>query len=305
MHNFTFETDLMAIFPEKLLDVVEARKNYKMTMSAEKMTEVIEAASNRSASKFKNVKGNIAVLPIHGYISHRATIWAALGFEASSEMFGMWFDAAMDDASIGAIIIDINSPGGTVSGITSIGDKIFNARGKKPIIAVSNSLMASAAYWIGSSADEVVADPDSMNGCVGTISVHMDHSKYLEDAGIDVTIFTAGKFKGEGNPYEQLTPEAKGEFQRTVDAFAAKFYAAVARNRNVSIADVKANFGQGRCLMAEDARAVNMVDRVATMGEVIERVRSEANNGSTAGRRNSRARAQVDVAKAQLQQMEM
>jgi signal peptide peptidase SppA len=206
----------------------------------------------------------------------------------------------MNNPRIGAIVIDVNSPGGTVFGLTAITDKIFNARGKKPIIAVTNSLMASAAYFIASAADEIIADPDSLTGCVGTISVHLEYSKFLEDAGITPSIFSAGKFKAEGNQFTPLTDEARAEFQKAVDDYAATFYAAVARNRNVTVTKVKADFGQGRVLRAEAAKAVNMIDRIPTLQSVIERLQS-----TSAASSNSRTKAKLTAAQAKVKVHEM
>ena len=92
-----FESDIFAIMENKLEEVIKQRASLEQNMSAVDIKSEIENAVTRAATRFKNIKGNIAVLPIHGFISHRATIWAALGFEASSELLGLWFDAAVAD----------------------------------------------------------------------------------------------------------------------------------------------------------------------------------------------------------------
>ncbi len=286
-----FESDKMAIMPEKLSDIIEARKANEVTISAVEVAALIENAKTRTASSFKNVKGSIAILPLHGFISHRATIWAAWGLESSSELFTLWFNAVINDSSVGAVVIDVNSPGGTVFGLTAVTDAIFNARGKKPIIAVANSLMASAAYFIASSADEIVADPDAEVGSIGTIAVHFDHSAQLELMGVNPTIIHAGKFKAEGSPFVPLDDEAKAEFQRTVDSYYDTFVSAVARNRGITVSKVKSDFGQGRVLRADDAQSVGMVDRVATLNDVLERLGS--NNNSVQGAKNELALLKV------------
>jgi signal peptide peptidase SppA len=148
--------------------------------------------------------------------------------------------------------------------------------------------MASAAYFIGSAADEIVSDPDALTGSIGTISVHMDFSQFLENAGIKPTVITSGKFKGEGNPFMPLTDEAKEDMQRMVDDFGASFVAAVARNRGTTVADVKQNFGQGRVFRATEAKAIGMIDRVATMENVIRDLMPR-------GKSKSRAKSELDV----------
>jgi len=258
-----FESNLLAVMPERLSDIVSIRQN----AAIENVN--IEDAMNRRATKFKDVKGKVVVVPIHGFISHKATIWSAMGFETSSETLAGWMDDLTSNSNVGAIVLDIDSPGGTVMGLSGVTDKIHGLRGKKPIIAVVNDLMASAAYFIGSAADEIVADPDSMTGCIGTIAVHTDYSKMLEGAGIDVTIFKSAKYKDEGNPYKPLSDDAKEEYQSMVDSYSDIFVNAVARNRGVTASKVRSDFGQGRVLMADKAKLVGMVDRIATFNQVI------------------------------------
>ena len=259
-----FETIIHAIDPNYINSVIEQRNSVSV-----KGVD-IEAAMNRRATQFKNVKGDVVVLPLNGYISHRQTIWSAMGFETSSEVFGRWIDGLMQNPSVGAVVIDINSPGGTVMGLSAASDKIYSYRdNKKPIIAVSNGMMASAAYFIGSAADEIISDPDSLTGSIGTIAIHMDWSGAMEAAGVKPTIIKAGKYKGEGNPYQPLSDEDKASFQEQVDAYYKAFVDAVARNRGVTAATVKSDFGQGRVLNAQDAKAAGMVDRIATMEKVL------------------------------------
>jgi signal peptide peptidase SppA len=295
-----FESDILAVLPDKLEGIVALREQYSINITSAEIKDALENAQSRAASKFKDVKGSIAVLPLRGFISHRATIWSEMGFESSSETFGRWFDAVIADPSIGAVVIDVNSPGGTVHGLTAISDKIFNARGTKPIIAVSNSMTASAAYWIASSADEVIADPDSLTGSIGSVAVHIEQTKMLEDLGIKATIIRSAEHKFEGSPFEELSPEAKAHIQSQIDAFAGKFIAAVARNRNTTAANVKANFGKGRVLMADEALAVGMVDRIATMENVLGRLQSTKEEST---RRNGRARNVVKMAEINAKSM--
>jgi len=263
VEDYKFESDILALMPEKLNDVIATRQS--MAIKAADMVEI----SNRRATRFKNVKGKVVVVPLNGYISHKATIWSALGFETSSQTFGGWIRDLVANRDVGAIVIDVDSPGGTVAGLTSVTDKIFAMRGTKPIIAVVNNMMASAAYFIGSAADEIVADPDSISGSIGTIAVHLDWSGLMEQAGVKATIIKAGKYKDEGHPYQPLTDEAKEDYQNMVNDYYDTFVSAVARNRGVTATKVKQDFGQGRVFRADKAVSVGMVDRKATLEQVI------------------------------------
>ncbi len=284
VEEIAFESKLLAVMPDKLNDIIAVRQQAVIE------SVDIEDAVNRRATRFKNIKGAVVTVPLHNYISHKATIWSAMGFETSSETFAGWIEDLANNSDVGAIIIDIDSPGGTVLGLSGVTDKIFSLRGSKPIIAVVNDLMASAAYFIGSAADEIVADPDSLTGSIGSFCVHVDWSGALEQAGINVTIIKGGKYKAEGNPYEPLSEEAKADYQSNVDQYYETFVSAVARNRGITESKVKAEFGQGRVFKADKAKSVGMIDRIATMKQVLSDLLPK-------GKDKSRARAELDILK--------
>ncbi len=284
--NIQFEDDILAVFPERLNEIISLRQAPIIESSFD---GDIQAAINRRATKFKNIKGQVVTVPLHGFISHKATIWSALGFETASETFAGWLSDLANNRDVGAIVIDIDSPGGTVAGISGVADKIFALRGKKPIIAVVNDMMASAAYWLGSAADEIVADPSSSIGSIGVVAVHFDHSAELEIAGIKPTIIMAGEFKAEGNPFEPLSDEAKDFIRNRVDEFFESFVSAVARHRGISASTVKADFGKGRIFLAAKAKSVGMIDRIATKEQVI-------NDLMPAGTGKSVSRARAELA---------
>ena len=271
--EYIFENECMAIMPGKFNNIIANRQT---VIQVDNIAEVMAA----NATKFNNIKGKVVVLPVNGYISQQETYYSAIGVETSSITLGKWFDSVMNNNDIGAVVLNINSPGGTVSGLSSITEKIRSYKGAKPIIAVSNGLMASAAYYIGSAADEIVADPDSLTGSIGTVMTHLEASKYYENMGVKVTFIHAGKDKVIGNPYEPLSDESKNEFQKIVDYYYDSFVSTVAANRNTTASDIVKNYGQGKVLTAKDAKSVGMVDRIATLDGVIEQLirRSKVTN---------------------------
>lgn len=273
-----------AIQPEKMEEILaflEIRQHGFVS------AEEIQAAMNRRATKFKNVKGNIALLPLHGVVSQKMNLMSQHSGGTSTELFGQWFDDAVSDNSIGAIVIDCDSPGGNVYGVQELSQKIYNARGTKPIIAVANSLMASAAVWIASAADEIVITPGGEIGSVGVIAVHTDKSKADEAAGIKTTIIKAGKYKAEGNPFEPIDPEALGAAQKRIDDYYDIFTSDLTRNRSVSKTD--ARFGDGRIFGAKDAVAMGLADRIGTLERVI------TDLGVKPGKSARLAQAELDV----------
>jgi signal peptide peptidase SppA len=182
------------------------------------------------------------------------------------------FRTAVNTPDVGTIVFDIDSPGGSTSGIAEVAEEIFKARGQKKMIAVSNTLMASAAYWIGSAADEIVVSPSSATGSIGVYTVHVDFSKQNEMLGVNPTYITAGKYKAETNEDQPLSSEAEAYLQSIVDDYYSLFAGAVAKHRSVNKSDVANGFGQGRVVTAKKAVELGMADRVATLSQVLEKL---------------------------------
>ena len=248
--------------------LIEARQ-----FSREEIAPVFSAgmaADPTSASRSK--AGAIAVLPLQGTISHRMGLMSQISGGTSCEQFTGWLRAALSDPQVKSIIMDIDSPGGTVTGVQELADEIYQGRQQKPIIGVANGMAASAAYYLGSQASELVVSPSGEVGSIGVFAAHEDVSKALEGMGVKTTFISAGKYKTEGNPYEPLSGEARDAMQAKVDAYYQQFVNAVARGRNTSADQVQSDFGQGRMVMAGPARRAGMVDRVATLDQTLKRL---------------------------------
>jgi len=252
-----------AIMPGKLAAIMDFI-NMKVTG-----IEFDHEAAARRNTKFKNVSGKIAVISIYGTIAQKMDMLTEFSGGSSTENIMAVFDEAINDPGIGAIVLDVDSPGGSVYGVAELAEKIYRARGKKPITAVVNSLMASAAFWIASAADEIVITPGGEIGSVGIIAVHVDRSKETADAGLKVNFIYAGKYKKEGNSYEPLDEEAYSYHKSRVDEYYDMFVSALANHRGVTALKVRTNFGEGRVLGAKDAIERKMADRIGTLEGVL------------------------------------
>lgn len=228
-----------------------------------------EAAARR---RERVTVGSIGIVPIIGTMVRRATWMMDWSGGVSTAVTAAQIDkmAAQDD--IKGILLDIDSPGGSVDGTPELGDAIARAAKVKPVFANANGLAASGAYWVGSQATELAVSPSGMVGSIGVILMHMDVSKALENDGLKPTIIKAGRFKAEMNPYEPLSDEAKVEGQRILDTMYKQFVSAVAAGRGVSKAKVRDTFGEGRVVMADEALRKGMVDRVETINETLGRL---------------------------------
>jgi signal peptide peptidase SppA len=218
----------------------------------------------------------IAVLPLYGVVTQRGNMVDDISGpgSTSTQQFTSVLRQMLADETVGQILIDIDSPGGSVYGVSELASEIVKARAQKPVIAVANSLAASAAYWIGCSASEFYVTPGGEVGSIGVWQAHFDYSKALEEEGVKPTLISAGKFKVEGNPYAPLDEQAQAFMQSRVDDYYNAFIDAVAQGRGVSTNDVRSGMGEGRVLGADAALAGGMVDGIATFDDVLSRMQA-------------------------------
>lgn len=226
--------------------------------------------------------GGVAVIPIRGVIANRIGGIKQASGGASAEAIGQMVSRAAADPSVGTLLYDIDSPGGTVPGIQELAAQMFALRGEKRQVAHVNDCACSAAYWLAAQCDEIVSVPSGTVGSIGVFCAHNDLSGALEQAGVKVTLISAGKFKTEGNPFEPLSDEAKAIVQARVDAAYAQFVRDVARGRGVTPAAVRSGYGEGRTLTAPDAKAAGVVDRIATFSDTVARLVGGRGGGAPA-----------------------
>lgn len=255
-----------AILPEKLA-IIEAFLN-KRAEGIHATDEEIRAAMAMQHGETPTANG-VAVIPVYGVIAQRMSMFDDISGGTSCEAISKSLKAALADETVGTIVLDIDSPGGTVTGVPELAAEIYAARGKKPIIGVANGMAASAAYWIASACGKIVVTPSGEVGSIGVYTSHQDVSAMLEKEGVKITFIQAGKYKTDGNPYEPLSADAKADIQDGVDKFYGMFTRGVAGGRGVSLEKVLSDFGQGRMLLAEDAVVVGMADEIATLDQVL------------------------------------
>lgn len=238
-------------------------------LSAEEIQARVGAAADEPRPMARR-QGVVAVLPIWGVIANR-TFEASSGM-TSAEAVGRTLQRAVSDDEVTAILLDVSSPGGTVDGIPELAAEIQRAKTVKPVWAIANSMAASAAYWLASQADELVVTPSGQVGSIGVYMLFEDWSAHLEQEGIKFQPISAGEHKLEGAFWEPMSDETRSHYQASVDATYADFVKAVAKGRNVTVADVKKQFGGGRVFDAKDALARGMVDRIETFDQVVARL---------------------------------
>lgn len=217
---------------------------------------------------------SVAVMQLYGVIDKRQGFMLDTFGGTSTDTFGAVFDSLVSDTSVKGIVIDSDTPGGSAIGTPELAKKIYDARGSKPIVAVSNSEMNSAGFWIGSAAHKVFVTPSSYTGSIGVWSAAAEYSKAMEESGVAVHVWrsSGSPYKAEFLPWKEFTKEAIENEQQEVDRVYDEFISAVAKHRGKSVADAQKSFGMGRTLNGKAAVAAGLADRVATLDEVVTRI---------------------------------
>jgi signal peptide peptidase SppA len=239
-------------------------------LSSVEIEERTSAARERRAARPAAPVG-VAVIPMHGTIIPKASLLAESSGATSVEAMRSQLGQALEDPDVGAVVLDIDSPGGIVSLVPEFARELRAARAQKPIVAVANPFAASAAFWLGAQADEFMVTPSGEVGSVGVFNFHQDWSAFWEKEGVKTTLVSAGKFKVEGNEFEPLSDDARADMQKSVDHFMAMFVNDLAAGRGTTAKLVRDTFGEGRMVFPKDALDKGMVDRVGTLEDGIVR----------------------------------
>jgi len=192
---------------------------------------------------------------------------------------------AARDESIAAIVLRIDSPGGTVSGTQDLADEVAAAAQRKPVVAYIEDLGASAAYWIASQARAVyAANHSTLVGSIGTYAVLYDMSARAAMLGVKVHVIRAGDNKGAGTPGTEITPEQLSRWQTLVGSLNEQFLLGVARGRKLPLARVR-ELATGDVHVGEAAKALGLIDGVqsfdATLAQLIQQISKKSTKGKT------------------------
>lgn len=210
------------------------------------------------------------VIPIEGVLT-KDEPWAGTTYGLISGAA----EQAMSDPSIKRVVLSVDSPGGSCTGLQECGALIAQLAKVKPVHAIVEGTSASAAYWLTSQASDITVSPSAEVGSVGVRMMHVDLSKALDNDGIKVTEMHAGKFKTEWSPFTPLTDEAKADMQARLDNMHGDFIKAVTQGRGAraTAAITEGKYGEGRMFSASDALGHGMVDKVQPTREFYKALR--------------------------------
>jgi signal peptide peptidase SppA len=213
-----------------------------------------------------SVENGIGVLSIEGPLFARFGIESWWYGGSAYDVIGAAFDLLLADAGVTQIVMLIDSPGGTVTGCFELADKIYAARGQKPITAVASDSAYSAAYAIASAADRIVIPRSGGLGSIGVRCQHVDISRALDRIGYTVTTIVSGSKKADFDSTAPLSDSARSEMQDEVNRLADIFVETVARNRGLDADAVRGL--QAGCLFGPSAIAAGLGDTIGTIESV-------------------------------------
>jgi signal peptide peptidase SppA len=242
------------------------------------IVEQAPVAEEARAPRLPKTEEAVAVVPVYGGVAqHRGSdYWGGVFTE---ELVGLLSQLA-GMKNIGAVVLSFDSPGGIVYGVPEAANAIQSLAQDKPIYGHVKAEAASAAYWLASATTKLFAQPSTKVGSIGVWTMHIDASTMLEEWGLKVSLISAGKFKVEGHPFGPLEDEARANLQESVDRYYDNFLAGVAAGRGVSKATVKNDFGEGRMVDPEKAKAAGMIDGIATLPELLAGVMKPGGRGA-------------------------
>jgi HK97 family phage major capsid protein len=263
--------------PEQIDAVIGARRESHEPITIECFADggMIMASGTPAPARRKM----ISVLPVYGIIAPKAAQFSDVsggGGGCGIDQLTQRFRQAVANPDVSVIVMDFDSPGGSVYGVDELAAEIFAARDQKKIVAQVNPMCGSAAYYLASQCSEIACTPSGEVGSIGVLSAHTDISKAMEMRGVKKTYISAGKYKTEGNPDEPLSDEGRAYLTSRVNDYYSMFVSSVARGRAVKPADVRSGFGEGRMVSAAQAKKLGMIDRVASFDETLQRLGGRA-----------------------------
>lgn len=234
-----------------------------------------------------------AVIPVVGELVNRGAWIGASSGLVSYEALSAQLAAAVADKDAEGIVLDIESPGGEAFGIEALANQVRAARAVKPVVALTNDMAASAAYWLAAQADTVVASPTSLLGSIGVVLLHVDQAERLKQAGLNPTLIFAGAHKVDGNPFGPLSDSVKADLQREVMIYYARFTAGVGGGRGDRLTAEAAQATEARSFIGEEAVAAGLADRMGSLAEAVALATTKtipAPSGASASRRAKMAK---------------
>lgn len=228
-------------------------------------------SSDRETPRGMRVVRGVAVIDVIGTLVHRPGMFDALSGLTSYERIGALLDHAERDTSVHSILLLVDSPGGEISGLFELADRIRDL--EKPTYALAADMALSAGYALAAAADRLLVSQGALTGSIGVVMARWDESAFLENAGFRVTLLHAGARKVDGNSVTPMTDDEQTALQGMIDRYYGLFVGKVAAFRAIDPEAVRAT--EAGVFVGDDSVDVGLADGVATLEELIEQMSSD------------------------------
>lgn len=205
--------------------------------------------------------GNVAKIPIHGPLTVDGSNYLGQPTTSSETIVGFLKEAG-EDPQIKAIVLEINSPGGSAVGSDEIASAV--KKSQKPVVAVIRETGASGGYWIASAADHVIANRMAITGSIGVVSSYLEFSKLMEEYGVGYERLVAGEYKDMGTPFRKLSVEEKNLFEKKIAKIQDYFIDEIAANRNLPRSKIQ-EMATGEFFLGVEALERGLIDELGDL----------------------------------------
>lgn len=231
------------------------------------------------------------VTPASGFVSDRIAVIDVSGVLMNAHMPGLFTEGehpvsftveklavAAKDRRVKAVVLRINSPGGSVTASDSLYQEVLEFKKKtgKPVIAYFQDVAASGAYYMACATDEIMAQRTTVTGSIGVVMQMMDVSRLFNLVGLSADAIKSGAFKDSGSPFRPMRADEREVFQGLVDGFYKQFVGVVQAGRPKLTHEKILKLADGRVYTAEQALENGLIDRIGTMNEAVESAKNRA-----------------------------
>lgn len=220
-------------------------------------------------------RDKIAVIEVEGVLMNARTGGFLQPTENKLSLFKEQLDRAASDRDVKAVVLRVNSPGGTVTASDTMYELLcrFRRRTKKPVIASLQEVAASGGYYVACASDQIMASPTSVVGSIGVIFNTFDASGGMNKLGLRAESIKSGPLKDMGSPFKALSNDERAVMQGMVDEYYARFVSVVKAHRTIDGDDKLRTATDGRVFSGQQALAMGLVDRVGLLEDAIKLAR--------------------------------
>lgn len=268
--------------------IISVLVSFKIISSQKTKTEVFAKDLIKKDLIKKESKNKVAVIPIYGAIYKRD--WSIS--ERGSDLIVSMIKKYGEDKNIKAIVLDINSPGGSIGAVQEIYSiiKKIKEKTKKPFVAHFGDVAASGAYYIAMACDRIVSNSGTITGSIGVIFSAIQGEELFKKVGVRTSTIKSGRFKDIGSFSREMTKEEKALLQAMIDDTYNIFLDVVSKSRNIDKEKLK-DIADGRIFTGNQALSLGLVDKIGDLYDAID----EAGSLSGIGKNPSVIRARQSI----------